>query len=343
MPRHDGPHGGVRSAEDEGRGYPATLPAMRSLLAPETVAMELARAYALSPTDCALQRSLTNDVYIVKTSAGPCVAKVYGPGWRAGSDIAYEVDLLDHLAANGVAVATAVRRRDGQPIHQLPMPEGVRYCVLFNYAPGDEPVEPFTAALYHQFGRAAGTMHRAADRLASRYPRFRLDLSYLIDRPLEAIRPYLAHRPDRWAYLTGLAERVRARIADLAAQGMDWGPCHGDLTLDCFRIAEDGQLTLYDFDSGGPGWRALEFQGIYAYAHDTHWDAFRAGYTEARPLNAVDLAAIPWCVPLYAVWSMGWTVSEWARWSGRWRVDDTYWGEKLNWLQQWEAERLDFG
>ncbi len=343
MAGHDLPFHGARREGDDGTRQLAALPVMRSLLSPEAVAMDIAPAYGLSPTGCVLQRSFTNDVYVVKTSAGLYVAKVYGPGWRTAADIAYEVDFLNHLTANGVAVATAVPRRDGQPVHSLPLPEGVRYCVLFTYAPGEEPAEPFTAALYHLFGRAAGALHQAADRFVSRHPRFRLDLAYLIDRPLAAIRPYLVHRPDDWAYLMRLAERVRARIGELAARGLDWGPCHGDLTLDCFRLTGQGQLTFYDFDSGGPGWRALEFQGMYAYAPHPHWEAFHAGYAEIRPLDAVDLAAIPWFVPAYAIWDMGWAASTWARWSGRWRVDDAYWSEKRRWLSQWEAERLGPG
>lgn len=323
-----------------------TLPAIRSLLSPEAVAREISRAYALNPTVCVLQRSFTNDVYVVETITGPYVAKVYGPGWRTAADIAYEVALLDHLEANGVAVTTAAPRRDGQSVHSLLMPEGIRYCVLFTYVPGETPKEPFTTQLYHRFGHAAGKMHQAADGFVSRVSRFQLDLAYLIDGPLAAIRPYLLHRPDDWDYLTRLAERIRTRISALADHGLDWGPCHGDLTLDCFHLTSQGQLTFYDFDSGGPGWRALEFQGIYAsalYNKSDVWEAFHAGYTEVRPLGAVDLDAIPWCVLLYAIWSMGWAVSEWARWSGRWRVDDAYWNEKLRWLLRWEIEQLDPG
>ena len=146
MAGHDLPFHGARREGDDGTRQLAALPVMRSLLSPEAVAMDIAPAYGLSPTGCVLQRSFTNDVYVVKTSAGLYVAKVYGPGWRTAADIAYEVDFLNHLTANGVAVATAVPRRDGQPVHSLPMPEGVRYCVLFTYAPGDEPMEPFTCA-----------------------------------------------------------------------------------------------------------------------------------------------------------------------------------------------------
>ncbi len=79
---------------------------------------------------------------------------------------------------------------------------------------------------------------------------------------------------------------------------------------------------------------------MYAYAPHQHWEAFRAGYAEVRPLDAANLAAIPWFAPVYAIWDMGWAASEWARWSGRWRVDDAYWSEKLRRLSQWEAERL---
>lgn len=282
-------------------------------------------------------------MYIVETSAGPCVAKVYGRDWRTLADIAYEVEFLEYLAANGVAVATAVPRRDGQFIHPLLMPEGMRPCVLFTYVPGAVPVEPFTAALYHRFGQAAGTMHRVADGFTSSRPRFRLDLTYLIERPLAVIRPSLAHRSDDWAFLVRLAERVRTRITEFAARDLDWGPCHGDLTLDSFRLTDDGLLTFYDFDSGGPGWRALEFQGIYTSAlsfKDDRWEAFRTGYTEVRSLGDVDLAALAWFVPVYAIWEMGWAVNQWAQWSGRWRVDDAYWSEKLDWLSQWEAAHL---
>ena len=322
---------------------PQIIPVMRSLLAPETVASEVSRTYPISPSGCSLQRSYTNDVYILEATTVAYVVKIYGPGWRTAADLAYEIDLLEHLVANGVAVAMPVPRRDGKFVHTLTMPEGIRYCVVFSYAPGTAPVEPFTSTLYYAFGRAAGLLHRVADSFVSQEPRFQLDLAYLLDRPLAAIRPHLAHRPDDWAYVAGLAERVHARISEFAAQGLDWGSCHGDLTLDCFHMSEDGQITFYDFDSGGPGWRALEFQGLYdaaLYLKSDTWEVFRAGYTEVRPLGAIDLAAIPWCVPLYAIWSMGWAVSQWARWSGRWRADDAYWNEQLSWLPQWEAEQL---
>jgi Ser/Thr protein kinase RdoA (MazF antagonist) len=313
----------------------------RTLLTPSALAAAIAHAYGLEPRACVLLRSFTNDVYQVDTSSGTLVAKVYGPGWRTALDLDYEIDLLDHLDTHGVGVALAVPRLDGRRVHVLAMPEGDRFCILFRYAPGIEPGEPFTPAVYRQFGKAAAVMHHAADSFVSAHPRVRLDLPYLLDRPLAAIGPCLQHRQDDWAYVRGLAERVRVRMTEFAAMGLDWGPCHGDLTLDCFRVADDGQITFYDFDSGGPGWRALEFQGMFSHAPRANWDAFRASYTQVRPLNDVDLEAVPWCVPLYAIWHMGWAARDWATWSGRWRVDDDFWNQQLRWLRSWDSANLD--
>jgi Ser/Thr protein kinase RdoA (MazF antagonist) len=79
---------------------------------------------------------------------------------------------------------------------------------------------------------------------------------------------------------------------------------------------------------------------MYAHAPRENWEAFRAAYTQVRPLGEVDLAALPWCVPLYAFFHMGWAASDWATWSGRWRVDDRFWAEQLGWLRQWESMHL---
>jgi Ser/Thr protein kinase RdoA (MazF antagonist) len=317
------------------------LGVLRSVLAPSALAAAVGRAYGLLPTGCVLQRSFTNDVYLLDVGGKGYVAKVYGPGWRTAADLAYEIELLAHLDACGVPVATAVPGRDGGLVRSLSLPEGERYLVLFTLAPGAEPVEPFTPALYSRFGQAAAALHRAADSFVSAQPRAPLDLTRLLDRPLAAIRLCLGHRSADWAYLCDLAERVRARMVEFAAAGLDWGPCHGDLTLDCFRITEEGRITLYDFDSGGPGWRAMEFQGMYAHAPRENWEAFRVAYTQVRPLGEVDLDALPWCVPLYAFFHMGWAAGDWATWSGRWRVDDRFWAEQLAWLRRWDGAHLD--
>jgi len=93
-----------------------------------------------------------------------------------------------------------------------------------------------------------------------------LDLSTLIDEPLCTLEPYLVSRPDDRIYVFNLARKLRARITDLANAGLDWGVCHQDMTLDNVHLTIDGRIIFYDFDSGGPGRRSMDFQGIYRSA-----------------------------------------------------------------------------
>lgn len=273
---------------------------IRSLLAPGAVLEEIRSGYAVgSLNECTLIRTFVNDAYLLAGPEQRYVFKVYRPEWRSVSALLWEVDLLVHLSRQGVPVAPTVARRDGRALTAFAAPEGMRHGVLFAYAEGVKPLPPFDADLYHRFGRAAALIHQRSEGFVSPYARRPLDLWLLIDRPLQAIRPLLSHRPSDWAYVVKLGEKLRARILTLVEEGLDWGVCHHDMTLDNVHVAPDGRVIVYDFDSGGPGWRALEVQGIYEdalYNQNDHWDAFLWGYSEIRQLSRADLAAVAYFV-----------------------------------------------
>ena len=336
------------AATPPGDGQPAALPAQpfpvaHSLLDAAALLGEVARVYPIDrPAGCELFRAWANDVYRVRTADATYFLKVYRFGWRSASEIAYELDVLAHMAARNVEVALPIPRRDGRLIGTLPAPEGARHAVLFSAAPGVKPRRPFDATLYYRFGRATARLHHAADDFASPHPRAPLDLTHFIDAPLAALGPRLVHRPDDRDYLIGLTSRARARLAALAA-GLDWGVCHGDLSLDNAHVSPDGRVIFYDFDSGGPGWRAADVYGVFQFAaldQNGFWDAFLAGYREERPFNLADLAAIPWFVVAQAVCFMGHEAGRWAGWAGVARVDDSYFDRQFAMLRRWEAEQL---
>jgi Ser/Thr protein kinase RdoA (MazF antagonist) len=58
-------------------------------------------------------------------------------------------------------------------------------------------------------------------------------------------------------------------------------------------VTTDGQTVWYDFDSGGPGWRAIDLQGWVATdpAMQERQDSFIAGYRTVRPIGDRDIAA----------------------------------------------------
>ena len=117
------------------------------------------------------------------------------------------------------------------------------------------------------------------------------------------VTPLVEHAAD-CDFLLALASRVKDRIASFS--GLDWGPIHGDATLDNLHITADGEVILFDFDSGGPGWRAADLQGwtVLSEEYREKGDAFRSGYSRVRPLNEVDIKAAPLFLFAWDIWGM---------------------------------------
>jgi Ser/Thr protein kinase RdoA (MazF antagonist) len=266
----------------------------------------VAREYAVGrPVACELLRSYTNDVYAVRMPEERFVLKVYGRGWRTGPEIRYEVALIQHLSARGLPTATPLVGRNGDVLQEMESSDGCRHAVLYVFAPGEKPRPPFTPPLYHAFGRAMARMHALSDNFVTEHQRRPLDLSLLIDEPLSLAAPLLARREDR-EFLVETADRVKQRIRELASEGLEWGPIHGDATLDNLHVTADGEVVLYDFDSGGPGWRAADLQGWAANnaEHREKWEAFQQGYSEVRTIKPADLLAAPYLDVAWDLWGI---------------------------------------
>ena len=301
--------------------------------------------YALEPpVTCRYYAGGVNDVYLVETGEGRRVLRVTPTGWRSHSDVDYEVDALLHLGRNGISIAEPLPARDGSFVREVQAPEGVRYAVLFIFAPGRVHGE-LDASFCRRFGQAVGQIHAATDDLHTPHTRFALDLDHLVDQPLAAIRPLLDKRPDDWRFLHELGQRLRTRIEQLAARGLDRGFCHGDLQAENAHL--DGErLTFFDFDCGGPGWHAYDIAvfrwTLNSYGrrvspdHEPRWQDFLAGYGEHHQLGRADIEAVPVFVAMRHIWMIG-LHAAFAPQSGYARYETDYFPNVLQFLRDWEA------
>jgi Ser/Thr protein kinase RdoA (MazF antagonist) len=296
-------------------------------------------------SDSRLHMSGVNDVYLVEAETGCYVLKIYRAGWRSEPEVLYELDLLAHLDREGISVALPVARRDGRRVVSLPALEGARPCVLFEHAPGQQPTWPFyeDEAESRLLGETLAAIHAAGETFASAHPRSPHDEASLLDRPLVAARPFLAHRPTDWDYLQGLTERLRERLAQLVSRGLSWGICHGDFHCGNAFITGEGQVTVFDFDVCGAGWLAFDlarWKGNCEGKGEASWSAFLQGYQSRRRLEAADLEAAPLFVMLRAFdWmriKCGFVSS--GAW-GSWDMD-YYFNDTLALLKAREAEAL---
>jgi len=323
---------------------PNLLPVTYSILAADALLVEVAQAYPIAaPVSCQLLRRGYSDTYVL-TTREDCnyLVRVYRAHGRTPSEIAYELELLAHLAAKGVPVSVPIADKDGALSRPLAAPEGTRQLVLLTYARGT-PLSWDKEEHSYLAGGIAAAVHSASDDFVSQHVCTRWDLGSLIDAPLVAIRPFFGHRPEDWSYLEGLAARLRARAAAAAESGLDWGLCHGDLNGGDIYLTEDQTVTVIDFARCGVGWRVYDLAGIQwvALAQDTNaiWDAFLKGYTESKRLAAVDLAAVPLFHAICHLLSLGIFAENAAYWGSLW-ISDGLLDQELTFLRKWESEHL---
>jgi Ser/Thr protein kinase RdoA (MazF antagonist) len=297
------------------------------------------------PTACEPLSEGLNDVYFVQSGAGPHVLKLYRAGWRTREEVRYEVEALLHLDRRGVPVALPVASRDGSFTHELPAPAGPRQAVLFTWASGraDTPLDESYA---WRIGSATAAIHAATDDFSCPHRRFSLDLEHLLTQPLDALQPLLDDRASDATYLRELAERLRRRLERLPVSALDWGFCHGDITTRNAH-ATDETVTLFDFDCGGPGWRAYDLatfrtslvDGGERYEQpEALWKAFLEGYRARRPLGDADLEAVPLFVALRQVWGLGMHVTVWQAPASP-RLPP-FFDRRLQFLGEWERAHL---
>lgn len=299
---------------------PAEVP-VYSVLPVQSLLPRIQDLYGLaSPLSGTLLRAWANDVYHIRHADGHAILKMYRPQWRSPDEVAWEADLQGYLAAQGIGVVPIIPLAGGSLTGALETAEGTRPITLSPYVEGTKPDHPLTPEFYSQFGRLAAEIHQASDGFSSVHRGPVLDLAALIDTPIATIQPWFDERPDDWAFLSSLGNAVHDRLDCLIQQGMDWGICQGDYSLDNVQVVDDDRLILHDFDHAAYSWPALDLYGVQVSPR-ADWDAFLAGYTSIRPLSEADLAAGPYIQATGYVRMMAREVSFWAERAGILRVE----------------------
>lgn len=317
------------------------FPACHSVLTADAVLVQVLESYAIdTPARCQLLMPGMNDTYLLSARDQRFIIRIYRANWRTYSEIAYELELLTHLGSRRVPVSVPIPGRDGSLLRSVSAPEGIRYIAMFTYAAG-APVSWTDEEHCYRAGALLATIHTASQDFRTEYQRFNLDLGYLVDAPLKAIRPFLRHRSQDWCYLEDFSARIREQAEASIEAGLDWGVCHGDFSsTGNFRVADNHSLTVFDFDLCGPGWRAYDLAPIQraarGYKNQVIWDTFLSGYTELRRLTPVDLDAVPLFHTINRLWSFGVRASNVAKW-GALFMGDWYIDSQLAFFRNWEA------
>lgn len=334
--------------------YSPYFPVQHSILDERALAGWICSRYSLrEPVRCRFFRQSMSDVYLVDTRDASYILKVYLHGRHIRPEIEAEVSFLNDLLAGNVPVAAPLKNKDAEYLNEINAPEGARYALLFDALPGNAPQET-NLEHSHNFGQLAGRLHQCADRLSRQgkaYKRWPLDEQYLIEEPLRCIGSFFPHRKKDLDYLKDLGGDLIAELnRNLSRASPEYGLCHGDLHTGNARFDQHGQLTLFDFDSCGYGWRAIDI-GVYHVSYDWQdlspetrrkkarfWAAFVEGYNEERRLSQNELLVAQLCLPIRHLELMGITMRYWSPQTGINWINDEYLDGHLNWFKAWKNE-----
>lgn len=282
-----------------------------------------------------------HDNYLIESLGGRYMLRIYRNAWRSHEEIQFELELLAYLREGSAPVASPVRTVGGDLGFRIESPEGERMAALFHYAEGRAPAGGLSADDCVVLGRAVWAVHRRADGFVTDRARRALDLDYLVDESIEAIRPFLG--PEARSYLDGLHERLHAGWPHIPADAGVFGACIGDVNATNFHVAGDGEITLFDFDQCGLGFRAFEIGKFASSLQDGSAKralvgAFLDGYQEGRALSRAEYEAIPYFELVAHVWVLAIHANNVDR-IGYKRLEHPFWDRNLAILRQREARQ----
>ena len=329
------------------------FPVQDSTHSGEALAARVLSRYRLGgPVTCRFFRKSACDTYKVEAGHQQYYLKVYRFGRRTRKDVTEEVRLLNYLDRHGVSVARAVMRQDGLYVNRLAAPEGTRYAVLFEAAQGvagDGDQDNRIRA----YGEMVARMHHIADRMRDPYSRSPLDMRHLVDDNVAAIAPRMAHREADLDLIHRVAQECKTRIGRwVGTSKPQYGICHGDLHGGDVCYDTCNRPVLFDFDSSGYGWRALDI-GVFLASHkwmDVTREAedrrqrrlatFLEGYSRIRKLGRQELSAVQLGPPVRHIYLMGFVLRYTTVYEGEHWADEHFIDWHMEWFQHWAERNL---
>lgn len=264
----------------------------------------------LAITDVLFLQAGVNDTYLVTTPHDKFIFRLYRYNLRRVQDIQFEVELLQYLDAEGVAVSHPIQHAQQDCLVPIHSPEGLRYGVMFSYAPGNmisfQDDDGSLAALY---GSQLARFHEAQQGFQTTKNRIEMNVDYLLYQPMGNIRKLFKDQPEKLAVMEDTAQYALHAFDQLPVDGLTRGICHGDSNCGNVHINAEQQLTFFDFDCCAEGWLEYDLATFYWAVlfedKPERWKHFLRGYQTICPKTAQNLQAIHVLIAMRQLWLLG--------------------------------------
>ena len=315
------------------------FPAIYSTLSPQALVDGVLSQYELGTVNqCLFWNRGLSDIYLIETQTKSFILKISHHHWRSQSDIQFELEFLDFLHENHIPVAYPIATKDNRLLVTIHAVEGDRYAALFPYAPGEVPLGDLNIQQSKILGETVAKLHQTSLKFNSLTPRHPLNIKYLLDDSLKTITPYLKHRHQDLKYLQDNISRIKRDLSDFPQSPPFWSVCWGDPHSGNIHFTSDNQITLFDFDQCGYGWRAFDLAkflqvALHAGVSRNTRDAFFSGYQSVQQLTDIELNLLQTLTQTAHIWAWAININAAAihNWS---RLDNFFCTKRLEKLKR---------
>ncbi|WP_158278913.1 phosphotransferase [Leucothrix arctica] len=303
-----------------------------SRLSPESVQAHLEHHYDLSPIkSCVFYVFGLHDNYLVKTEESQFILRLYRNQWRNADEVFFELELLNYLKQQAQAVASPLHTKAHELAFEIQSPEGVRFSALFNYADGKGLTQEISTQESELLGTTIANIHSATGDFKTTHKRNELNLTYLLDESVELIAPFI--NAEKQEFLTEIQKKLHKQLLPITQSDADFGICIGDVNQSNFHINTSKQITVFDFDQCGYGYRAFEVgkfsSSLFRSPNKKQLTkAFLKGYETVRKLSTVEKNAIPYFEIAATIWVMSIRVANEDK-VGHLHLEEGYWNQRF--------------
>ncbi|MEI6065337.1 MAG: phosphotransferase [Pseudanabaena sp. ELA748] len=287
------------------------FPITYSTLAPQALVDRVLCCYAMGEiTSCVFWMRGLSDIYLVEAGDRRYVLRVSHAHWRSKAEIEFELELLTFLHKNYIPVAHPITTLDGQLAIEISALEGRRYASLFTYAAGEIAVGDLNKVQAQRLGETLAKLHVVSQNFHCQADRPHLTTNYLLDDSLRELLPFLPNSAR--SYMNEAIAQIKEQIHDLPKEFPMWSVCWGDPHSGNVHFTATNEMTLFDFDQCGYGWRSFDIAKflqvtLQAGISPSVRKAFLHGYQSAQPLEDIELQCMQPLMQVAQIWS--WAIS----------------------------------
>lgn len=303
----------LKQDESEIRNQDNMFPISYSTLDVTALITKILTSYPIDPVEkCKFWHRGLSDVYFVKTQTSRYFLRISHQHWRCRAEIEFELELLDFLHHHQISVAYPLRTQGGELFIEINAPEGKRYAVLLVNAPGQIALGDLNMTQSLKLGGTVAKIHQVALNFKPSVQRQSLNSDYLLESSFLIIAPYLKKRPTDLNCLADIVFQLKEQLKNIPQNPPFWGICWGDPHSGNAHFTLDDQITLFDFDQCGYGWRAFDIAKFLQVSLQSGLskkvrEAFVEGYEEINPLTELEKNHIQALTQTAHIWA--WAIS----------------------------------